>query len=208
MKYIDLTHSFTPDMPAYPGDPKASLTQAASIDNEGYSDHLLHTLMHVGTHMDAPLHMIRGGKHMDEIPLSSFFGVGLLIDARGKKLIDASILEGVHIPEGAIVLVFTGFGDRYRTPEYFEDYPQIDESFAKRLVEAKVKIVGMDIVGPDQPPFPTHKELLGNNVLIIENLTNLESLIGMKHFDVMAIPAKFHTDATPVRVIATLTENI
>jgi kynurenine formamidase len=204
MKRIDLTHSFIPEMPAYPGDPKATLTQAANIDTDGYTDHQLHTLMHVGTHMDAPLHMIKDGAYMDEISLDTFFGTGILIDARGKQIIDASILAGLTIEPNAIVLVYTGFGDLYRTPQYFENYPQIDESFAKRMVELKVKIVGMDIVGPDQPPFPTHKQLLGHGILIIENLANLDALLDVKNFEVLALPAKLHTDATPVRVIATI----
>lgn len=191
-------------MPAYPGDPKSTLTQAARIDSEGYTDHLLNTLMHVGTHMDAPLHMIQDGAYMDKIPLDTFFGSGVLIDARGVPRIDASILTGVNIPPDSIVLVYTGFGNKFHTPEYFQDYPQIDESFAKRMVEMKVKIVGMDIVGPDEPPFPTHKELLGHGILIIENLTNLDALVGVKQFSVIALPAKFHTDATPVRIIATI----
>jgi len=204
MKRIDLTHSFIPEMPAYPGDPKATLTQAANIDIDGYTDHQLHTLMHVGTHMDAPLHMIKDGAYMDEISLDTFFGTGILIDARGKHIIDASILAGLTIEPNAIVLVYTGFGDLYRTPQYFENYPQIDESFAKRMVELKVKIVGMDIVGPDQPPFPTHKQLLGHGILIIENLANLDALLDVKNFEVLALPAKLHKDATPVRVIATI----
>lgn len=204
MKRIDLTHSFIPEMPAYPGDPKATLTQAANIDTDGYTDHQLHTLMHVGTHMDAPLHMIKDGAYMDEISLDTFFGTGILIDARGKQIIDASILAGLTIEPNAIVLVYTGFGDLYHTPQYFENYPQIDESFAKRMVELKVKIVGMDIVGPDQPPFPTHKQLLGHGILIIENLANLDALLDVKNFEVLALPAKLHTDATPVRVIATI----
>ena len=191
-------------MPAYPGDPKSTLTQAARIDSEGYTDHLLNTLMHVGTHMDAPLHMIQDGAYMDKIPLDTFFGSGVLIDARGVPRIDASTLTGVNIPPNSIVLVYTGFGSKFHTPEYFQDYPQIDESFAKRMVEMKVKIVGMDIVGPDEPPFPTHKELLSHGILIIENLTNLDALVGVKQFSVIALPAKFHTDATPVRVIATI----
>ncbi len=204
MQYIDLTHSFVSNMPAYPGDPKATLSQSASIETEGYTDHLLNTLMHVGTHMDAPLHMIPNGAHMDELPLETFFGKGVLINAQGIQNIDASILANVSIQPQSIVLVYTGFGSKYHTPQYFDNYPQIDESFAKRMVEMKVKIVGMDIVGPDQPPFLTHKRLLGNGVLIIENLTNLEALLVVKDFNVIALPAKFHTDAAPVRVIATI----
>lgn len=52
--------------------------------------------MHVGTHMDAPLHMIGGGKKMDEINPERFIGKGVLIDVRGKDKIDATVLENTY----------------------------------------------------------------------------------------------------------------
>lgn len=189
MRIIDLTQAFTDNMPVYPGDPPNSLKQVANIGKEGFTDHELKTVMHVGTHMDAPLHMIPNGKKMDEISPEKCFGKGVLIDAVGKDK-----------------LVYTGFGDKYRDKSYFEGYPTITEDFALKMVELKVKIVGMDILGPDQPPFPTHKILLGNEVLIIENLTNLDQLVGVKDFEIIALPAKFHADAAPVRVIARILE--
>ena len=63
-------------------------------------------------------------------------------------------------------------------------------------------LVGMDTPSPDAPPFPVHKIFLGSEILIIENLTNLESLVDLKNFTVAALPAKFHADAAPVRVVA------
>ena len=93
-------------------------------------------------------------------------------------------------------------GAKYRDRSYFENFPTITEEFAKRVVESKVKIVGMDLPGPDQPPFPIHKALLGNGILIIENLTNLDKLLGVTNFEVIALPAKLHADAAPARVIA------
>lgn len=202
MKIIDLTHSFTDKMPVYPGDPEPSLEKVAYLDKEGYNDHLLKTVMHIGTHMDAPLHMIQNGKKMDEIDPYVFFGKGVLIDARSKSKIDASILEGIKIESNSIVLIYTGFGEKYRSQSYYENNPTVTEDFARRMVELHVKIVGMDILGPDQPPFPTHKILLGKEILIIENLTNLNQLIGVKNFEIIALPAKLQTDAAPVRVIA------
>jgi kynurenine formamidase len=202
MKLIDLTHTFTSSMPVYPGDPQPSLTQVATLEKEGYNDHQITTVMHVGTHMDAPLHMIAHGKRMDEIPPETFIGKGVLIDARGARLIDANLLEGLTIEPGSIVLIYTGFGAKYRDRSYFENFPTITEEFAKRVVESKVKIVGMDLPGPDQPPFPIHKALLGNGILIIENLTNLDKLLGVTNFEVIALPAKLHADAAPARVIA------
>ena len=43
--------------------------------------------------------------------------------------------------------------------------------------------------------------MLGNEILIIENLTDLEKLIGEKDFDVIALPAKINAEAASVRVM-------
>jgi len=44
------------------------------------------------------------------------------------------------------------------------------------FVEKKIKLLGMDLPSPDKYPFRIHKKLLENNILIIENLTNLSEL--------------------------------
>ncbi len=208
MKYIDLTHTFTPDMPVYPGDPKATLKQVAYIEKDTYNDHKITTHMHVGTHMDAPLHMIKNGKRIDEIDPERFFGNGILIDVRGKNYIDSSVLKKITIEKDSVILLYTGYGNKYRTDDYFKGYPELKDDFAKRAVALGVKMVGMDMLGPDyDKPWTTHKILLGNNITILENLTNLDQLLGVKNFEVIALPAKLQTDAAPVRVIARIQKN-
>ena len=203
MKIIDLTHTFTDDMPVYPGDPKSELKQVAHIDKDTYSDHQLKTVMHVGTHMDAPFHMVEDGKKMDEIEPDRFIGPGVVVDVRGMKKIDDAILKDVPVDEGSIVLIFTGYGDKYRDKSYFDGYPEFTDDFANKLIELNVKAVGMDMLGPDyDKPWSTHKILLGNEIMIIENLTNLDQLLNVKNFEVIALPAKINADAAPVRVIA------
>lgn len=57
--------------------------------------------------------------------------------------------------------------------------------------------------GPDlDKPWVTHKILLENEILILENLTNLDQLINIKDFEVIALPTKLQADAAPLRVIA------
>ncbi len=201
MKYIDLTHTFKQSMPVYPGDPEPELKQIAFLEKDGYNDFQIKTGMHVGTHMDAPLHMLKTGKRLSEYPPEHFFGKGHLIDARGIS-IDASLLEGKEISKGDIVFITTGLSGKFGTPEYYEGYPEINESFALKLIKLGVSIVGMDTPSPDRPPFAIHKLLLGNDMLIIENLTNLESLLEHEQFNVMALPAKFDCEAAPIRVVA------
>jgi len=74
MKYIDLTHTFDAQMPVYPGDPIPEFTQVADLHKEGYTDYQIKTGMHVGTHMDAPLHMLEGGKRLSDIAVEKFLG--------------------------------------------------------------------------------------------------------------------------------------
>jgi kynurenine formamidase len=202
MKLIDLTHTFDANMPVYPGDPTPELKQIAFIGEHGYNDYCLHTGMHVGTHMDAPLHMIPKGAFMSQIPASQFFGPGRLIDARGRERVTAELLENIPLEKGDIVLVLTGWYKHFRSSDYYEAFPEIAPEFAQRLVAAGVSILGLDTPTPDKPPFPVHKILLSKNVLIIENLNDLELLLGVDQFEVIAAPVKFHCEAAPVRVIA------
>ncbi len=205
MKIIDLTHTFDSDMPVYPGDPKSTLEQVAHIEKDTFNDHKITTVMHVGTHMDAPFHMIVSGKKVDEINPDRFFGKGVLIDVRGKKDIDVSALKGIKVKKNSIVLLYTGFGKKYRSTNYYKDYPELKEDFARKMVELGVKIVGMDMLGPDyDKPWITHKILLGNDIVILENLTNLDQLLNIATFQIIALPAKLKSDAAPVRVVAVL----
>ena len=202
MKLIDLTYPFTDLMPTYPGDPKPSLEQFARIEREGYTDHWLQTGMHVGTHMDAPAHMIKGGRMVHELPLGGMYGKGRVVDARGKKSLDILILRDFEIKKDDIVLFCTGFSKKYHTKEYFTNFPVMTEALASELVRRKIKMVGFDTPSPDRAPFAVHKILLGAGVLIIENLTNLEALLPRETFQVEALPMRIAADAAPARVIA------
>lgn len=206
MKIIDLTHTFTADMPVFPGDPKATLEQVAHLEKDTFNDHKLSTVMHVGTHMDAPLHMLADGKTIDQLLLERCMGKGVVLDVRGKKQIDSSVLEGRVIDQGSVVLLYTGFGAQYRTDEYFINAPAITEDFAEKMVAYKINLLGMDMAGPDpDAPWPVHKILLGNDIYILENLANLESLLNVTSFEVIALPAKLQADAAPLRIIARIT---
>ncbi len=199
MNYIDLSRTITPDLPKWPSDP----FKLTPIVKYGFVvDEIIESSMHVGTHIDAPSHMIDGGKSLAQYPPERFIGPGKLLDARGKDVIDTDILEGVDIQTGDIVFIITGCDNKFGTPEYFEKYPIFTESFGKKLVQKKVKIVGIDSPTPDNEPFPVHQILLGGDVLIIEMMTNLDKLLGIPKFDVIALPPKFDTAGSFIRVIA------
>ena len=228
MKLIDLTHKFTGNMPVYPGDAKPEIFQTAFLSQHGYNDFTVKTGMHVGTHIDSPLHFIEGGKRLSEYGPEKFIGRGVLIDARGQKEIGTELLlptmsaHSRQIGVGDIVLVLTGMDAKYRlvsgepNPDYFENYPVLTEEFAHEVVKAGIKMIGVDTCSPDKPPYNVHKILLAADILIIENLTNLDQLVEFSvqgarlpdgqgpalGWEVIALPAKYDTEAAPARVIA------
>ncbi len=198
--FVDLSVPINVRTPVYPGDPATKIEPVGVIEKDGYTDHFISIATHVGTHIDAPLHMVADGKTLDQFELSRFVGNGRLIEVKDNTF-SLETVEQANVEAGDIVLFHTGWGDRYHEAVYFEDYPALPEDIAKYLVEKQVSMVGFDMCGPDHEPFPIHKILLGGNVLIIENLTNLDKLIG-KDFTVTALPIKLEVDGAPARVIA------
>jgi len=196
---VDLSVSLNEKTPVYPGDPETKIGPAGVLETSGYQDHYISIGTHVGTHMDAPSHMVKGGKNLDEFPLERFTGRGVYIKVDGAY--DLEEVKKQDLRAGDIVLFHTGMSEKYHDPAYFESYPSIPEELAHYLVEKNVSIVGVDTCSVDVSPFPVHKILLGGEVLIIENLTNLGALAG-KECTVYAFPIKLQIDGAPLRVIA------
>ena len=196
---IDLSVTLNEQTPVYPGDPATKIEPAGVLAKDGYTDHYVSLGTHVGTHIDAPMHMLEGGKSLDQVPADQFIGPGRLVQVSGN---DFSAVTEAGIQAGDIVLLHTGMSEKYHELAYFEDYPVMSEEIARYLVAAKVKMVGVDCCSMDnQDDFPIHKVLLAGGVLIIENLTNLSQLAG-KDCTVYALPIKLQLDGAPARVVA------
>ena len=200
--YLDLSHEISHEMPVYPGDIPVSLLQQASIQVEGHTNFQLSTGMHSGTHLDGPMHLTNSLTRMADIPLEQFAGKGFLVNVAGQSVIDPpeSVFEAL-LP-GAIVLFYTGFDQYFGQEPYYHSYPVFSEATAHLLVKKKVRMVGMDTPSPDYSPFGIHEILLGNQILILENLTNLSALLPYREFELLAFPLKIKADSSPVRVVA------
>ena len=200
MKVFDLSMDVDENTPVFPGDQKQELTQKAFIEKDGWNEKRLSFNSHFSTHIDAPLHMIDGGKSLSDFPVEYLTGEAICIDVHGQKTIE-SALEGVKAND--IVFFYTGKTEQ-PLENLYEDYPVLSRQTAEKLVETKVKIVGLDSWGPDGEPFSIHKILLGRNILIVENLVNLAPLAG-KRFECFILPLKIRGgDGAPCRVIARL----
>ena len=187
-------------MPVFPGDPATKIQNAGVLEKDGFEQHLVSLCTHAGTHVDAPRHMIKGAKNLDDIPVDRLIGRGVCISTKDFKFTE---IEDADIREGDIILFNTGMSSMWGKQDYYNNYPVMDEEVAAYLAAKRVKMVGLDTCSADKDDnsFPVHKILLKNEILIIENLTNLEELEG-KEFKIYALPMKLQVDGAPVRVIA------
>lgn len=200
--YIDLSQSIIHDMPIHPYDDKVSLYQDRFLDKDKYVNFRLEIGMHSGTHIDTPMHLTDRETYINEISLDRFIGRGVLLDVRNKRNINFEDYYHDMVQEDDIVLLYTGHSDKYGAEGYYADQPIVGMELANFFVKKKIKMLGMDLPSPDNYPFDIHKILLANNILIIENLTNLSELIDVKNFDVIAFPLKIRAEASMARVVA------
>ncbi|MEI6139507.1 MAG: cyclase family protein [Mariniphaga sp.] len=206
MRYIDLSHTLHQNIAVFPGDGPPSIDHVRTLGRDGFNDYSLTTGMHVGTHIDGPMHMTLDTRMIGQLPIDRFAGNGVLIDVRGEHQIEfREEFQRIILPD-AIVLFYSGLDKSFGTPQYFTDYPDISEVLALFLVERQVKMVGLDWDSPDHPPYPIHDILLRNNILILENLTNLDRLLNFPNFEVFAFPLKIEADSSIVRVVARVGE--
>jgi kynurenine formamidase len=204
-KLIDLTRTIKDLMPVYPGDDETRLFQTRQLEEDKYNNHKLETGMHAGTHIDGPMHLIKINKYISQLPLENFIGNGCILDGRETNIITYKKEYEDKIKLNDIVLICTGQASKYSTSAYYTDYPVIDNSLAELLVKKKIKILGVDSPSPDNYPFNIHKLLLGNGIMIIENLMNLEKLLNWDRFEIIALPLKIEADSSILRVVARIT---
>ncbi len=199
---IDLTYEIGPNVAVHPFDRPIDLYQEKFLEPDSFNGYRLETGMHVGTHIDAPMHMSDDGWFIAEFPFERFCGPGKLLDARGETTVRVKPEYHQMVHEDDIVIIVTGHGVKWGTSAYYQNHPIIDIELAQFFVDKKVKIVGMDLPSPDGSPYTVHKTLLENDIFIIENLANLPELERAGDFRVYAFPLRISAEASLLRVVA------
>ena len=243
-KVVDLTLPIESNMAPIPGlksyldNPSrvnviSSITEAQkeALRTEGMtlsSDHqvngrsmisVLSILVHNGTHIDAPRHMVEKGISVDQMPVTQFVKEGVLVNLPGKgpnSVVTVKDVEdsGVAIRPNTIVMINTGWTDRmWGKPGFWEQMPYLERGVAEHLVQKGVAGLAIDVfpekplwrgvkLDPGEVWIANHLALLEKNIPLIQFVTNL-SQIGNGRFTVVAVPLAIKGgDASPVRVIA------
>ena len=82
---IDLTMPIDERTPSFPGEVSQKIEQVATIENNGWNVKRLCINSHFSTHIDAPVHMIEGGKSLSDYPMDKFIGEAVVLVLRLKS---------------------------------------------------------------------------------------------------------------------------
>lgn len=209
MKAIDLTHFIQEDMTVFSGKEKPVITQVFNVENDGFSELEITFYTHTGTHIDAPYHALSNGRKLDEFPPDKFIGPAVVVDCRKlhSRWITPDVLKPYEdqLKNADFLILHTGWYHKWKSEAYTRGFPSLTYDSAKWLTGFNLKGIGMDTISIDpveDPKLPVHKVMLEQEVLIIENITNLEA-VQDKSFTLSCFPLKIaHADGSPVRAVA------
>ena len=206
MPIYDLTIEISPKTAVFPGDPTFSSETLMDVEQgDQFTLQHFHFGNHTGTHIDFPAHIIRGGKCSSDYPLEYLMGSGRIIEIPDDGHVTLEHIKKAKIKHGEIVFFKTRNTRRcLHSKPYTNEFVAIEADAAKILVMTGVKIVGIDYLSVDRyedESLPTHKALLDNGVLIIEN-ANLTDIPAGEYYISIA-PLKVNAaDGLPVRITA------
>ena len=204
----DLTQPLNEHTPHFPGDPAFHREPITGQDPWRVSRIVMSS--HNGTHLDAPLHRIAGGATIDGLQLSRLTGFALVVNATGfpeNSPIPASVVDSLSVPTwpGWVALIHTGWDQYWRDERYFR-HPFLSPELAQRLVDSGCGLVAIDALSVDSTADDgdaAHVILLGNDVLISENLCGLQFLESGTRYGIACLPLPITgADGSPVRFIA------
>ncbi|MBD9329758.1 cyclase family protein, partial [Mycobacterium tuberculosis] len=79
LEFYDLSHPWGHGAPAWPYFEDVQIERLHGMAKSRVLTQKITTVMHSGTHIDAPAHVVEGTPFLDEIPLSAFFGTGVVV---------------------------------------------------------------------------------------------------------------------------------
>ena len=236
MKFIDLTREINNETQVCPCDKVPVVENYATTEEEGVNVKFMKMGTHTSTHIDAPYHISKSGKTLNDFPVERFIGQGIVLDFSDKGDIYEITREDImahadELKKVDFAILNTGWAKYYGTWDFFR-HPYLSGDAALALVELGIKIVGTDGSSADaaygfstakrleNPTFSeslenierenikneAHAALLGNECLIVEYMCNLEQL-PKEAATYSFLPLKLmEADGSPVRAICMISE--
>ncbi len=195
---IDLTHPLNEHCPNWEGSQESPFqaSELGNIERDGYYSRVFSTQEHYGTHLDAPAHFAAGAWTVDEIPADRLVRPLVVVNVQQRadddpdyavSVEDIAACERTHgaIPQGAVVIAYTGWDKRWAKQEDFRNeqadgvthYPGFSLEVAEFLVGSRGVVgLGIDTMSVDigaTTTYPVHIFTSQHRIYHLENVANL-----------------------------------
>jgi arylformamidase len=202
MRIYDVTRPVSPAMAVWPGDPPVILERVASIE-QGHSLNLsrLASTVHMGTHVDAPIHFVPGGADVTSLPLDMLIGLARVVELPDVDAITADSLAHLDL-KGVKRLLFKTRNGQLRQDEFDTGFVALTLDAAQWVIEHDMRLVGVDYLSVE--PFggdgSVHRALLGAGVVVVEGLDLRDVPPG--DYELYCLPLKLAgSDGAPARAV-------
>jgi len=163
--------------------------------------------LHCGTHLDAPLHVLKDGDTIEKIEPANLLRTCKVLDLTAvPAAITRAELEKQELASGDFILFKTRNSDQ---DNFDAAFVYLEKSGALYLARKGIAGVGIDSLGieRDQPGYETHKALFSAGIMILEGLRLAGVAPGPYYL--VALPLKIKgAEASPLRAILLEKEGI
>jgi len=204
--WIDISVSLRSGMVHWPDNPPVRIERALSIEH-GDTANVSEFSMgaHTGTHMDGPIHFVREGQGLDEMPLTATIGRARVIEIRDPESIKPEELHphGLRRDERILFKTQNSSARRWSSEDFMEDFVYVSQEAARYLADRGIQTIGVDYLsvgGFRKDGEETHRALLEAGIWVIEGLDLSEVEAG--EYELICLPVKIErSDGAPARAI-------
>ncbi len=222
---IDLSHVFGTNIPTYLIGETPQREDYVTVEANGFYIQRWTFTEHAGTHVDMPAHFVAGAQTVDQYDADLLVSPAVVIDISEKAATDADAsltVEDIQawesangeIPEGALVIMYSGWDVRWDTPEAFRNadaddiqhYPGFSPEAAVFLLEERdIHGIGVDTLSLDpgnSATFDVHLSVLSAGKYGIEGLANLAAIKDGAATIYVGVPRWEAGSGGPARILA------
>jgi arylformamidase len=172
MRIFDISLPVEQGMLLYPGDPGITLTSVLDMsegDDMNVTD--IKMAVHTGTHIDSPLHFLKEGRSITDIPITEFYGKCHVLDLTFIEFGDnirVEHLKAQEVAPGSIILFKTKNSTILKS-KFREDFVSLSLEAAEYIISSNIKTIGIDYLSIGDTNI--HKALLSKNIVIYESFS-------------------------------------
>jgi kynurenine formamidase len=228
--WVDLTETFGPDSPHWPGFKPAQFKTIYSYDKDGFFAQEFTHVGQYGTHMDPPAHFVKGLRFIDQIDLKEMAMPLVVINCADKvaanpdyelTVDDVKAWEAKYgpVPANSFVAMRSDWYKRWSDPAKYENkdakgqahYPGWSLDALKYLYETrKIGACGHEPADTDaalaqnKTGFAAETYVLNTNHYQVELLCNLDQVPEAGAIVFVTVPKPKNGSGFPARVFAVL----